>query len=525
MSRLAPLLIVVAVMVSGAVILVVEILGTRLLAPIYGTTIYVWSGLITVTLVGLAVGYMLGGRVADRLHSPRSFSLIFMLAGFSLYALLTFRAAILLFSEQYGVATGPLIASMLLFTIPLILLGMVDPYAIRLQTKQLGLVGTGAGSIFGFSTIGGLIGALTAAYVLLPAFTLSQIFLSVSILLCSVGVIGIILTSLLPEHRRSSLHAVVIVGILMGLLYGTSLYGHRMSTVAIAEHPKRFGQAKILYESQNLYSLNRVIATPNEYGIRCFSADGGLQTCIDPNNKDEVGYTAKMGLFIKALPTNSRMLLLGMGGGKIIKEQGRTDIDTDIVDINPATFYAAQKYMGVTLSPRQKTYLMDGRRFLGLTKQKYDLVLIDVSTTLTPPAHLYTKEFFALVRDHLTPQGVAIFQLTDEHPETSMSFQSLLATVRSVLPYTYADHDGVVTLLVMGTSDEADKIRTVNTGVRKIQKEYSAYNAVHEFRPITLSAESKAMIFTDDHNLVDYYWRDKILLFKRFNLLLKEDVS
>lgn len=527
MNRIFAFSIYSSVLISGAAILIIEILGTRILAPLYGTTIYVWSGLITVTLLALALGYILGGKLADTKHNPFWFFTLFIVSGISMLVALQFRAALLLYSDSFGVLYGPLIAAFL-FLVPLSFLGMIDPFAVRLRVGEVSLVGTRAGYIFGISTLGGLMGALSGAYILLPQFSLTQIFAGVSYALIFAGIIGISIFKIgINKKGRTEKKKNYNIFFILGLLFLSwilSGIGTALSNGAISES-KRFGQAEVLYEKRNIYSLNRVLAIPNRSGVLCFSADGGLQTCIDPNNKDEVGYTAKMGLFIKQLPKNSHMLLLGMGGGKIIKEQGRTDIDTDIVDINPATFYVAQNFMGVKLSERQKTYLMDGRRFLRTNSKMYDLILIDVSTTLTPPTHFYTKEFFELIAKRLNPHGLAIFQFTEEKPQTDLGFQTELATIRNILPYTFADHDGVITLLVMGKQENMPIISEVNRKIREIQSKYNAFNDVHEFLPDKEAVKQGGYkIITDDYNLAEIYWRKKILLFKRFNILIKKDL-
>lgn len=191
--RLLSSFLYLAVFISGATILVIEILGTRILAPLFGTTIYVWSGLITVTLFSLATGYFWGGKLADRFWSANVFFSLFFLAGLTLLTLLHFKAAILLFADTFGYAYGPLVASSFLFLIPLIFLGMVDPFVIRLEAEKIATVGSRAGLIFGISTIGGLAGGLTSAYILLPILTISQIFNGMCLLLCIVGGAGYLL--------------------------------------------------------------------------------------------------------------------------------------------------------------------------------------------------------------------------------------------------------------------------------------------------------------------------------------------
>lgn len=139
------------------------------------------------------------------------------------------------------------------------------------------------------------------------------------------------------------------------------------------------------------------------------------------------------------------------------------------------------------------------------------------------PRTFIPRSFFKLVANHLNKNGIAIFQITEEHPATDPGFQSLLTTIRTVLPYTYDDEDGVVVLLVMGKSENKDTINAINAKIRDIQKKYNAAGVVHEYKVIK-PTNPDSPIITDDYNLAEIYWRKKIPLFKRFNLLLPEDL-
>src|SRR3989344_467198 len=121
---------------TGAIILVIEIIGTSILAPLYGSTIYVWSSLITVTLACLALGYIIGGIWADKKPLPSIFYLIIFLAGALIFTISKIDGVILPKFLRLGVVWGPLASSVIIFSLPLFLLGMVSPFAIKLNTKN-----------------------------------------------------------------------------------------------------------------------------------------------------------------------------------------------------------------------------------------------------------------------------------------------------------------------------------------------------------------------------------------------------
>lgn len=161
--------------ITGAVVLIVEISGTRILAPFYGSTIYVWSSLITVTMACLALGYYWGGRLADKYPDFRILYLIIFLTGLIILIIPKIDGLVLLWSYGLGTKWGSLLASFLLFSLPLTALGMISPLAIKLKTKFLDSLGTIAGNLYAISTVGSLVGALLAGFWLIPNFGIASI--------------------------------------------------------------------------------------------------------------------------------------------------------------------------------------------------------------------------------------------------------------------------------------------------------------------------------------------------------------
>src|SRR5574341_855300 len=152
--------IYVAVIICGAAVLAIEILGTRVIAPFYGVSLYTWSGLISVTLAALSVGYVLGGRWADRGPQLHRFCLVIAAAGIWIFIIPWIRTPLLNAAEPLGLRTTVLIAATVLFFPPLALLGMVGPYAIRLMASSLEVVGRTAGNLYALSTASSVIAAV-----------------------------------------------------------------------------------------------------------------------------------------------------------------------------------------------------------------------------------------------------------------------------------------------------------------------------------------------------------------------------
>lgn len=218
-------LLILQVFVAGACSLAVEVSASRLLAPYFGDTLFVWANLIGLILLYLTVGYYLGGRLADRYPGPRVFYLLTTVAG--LYIMLVPSGAPLFLSwiqsvfasSSLGVFYGSLVAVMVLFLAPMVLLGCVSPFAIRLRIEQVGRSGTIAGQLYAISTAGSLLGTFLPVLLLLPNIGTARTFLFSGLLLLLTSLCGLWTTagqsatqdqpggSAAPMHLRAALAA------------------------------------------------------------------------------------------------------------------------------------------------------------------------------------------------------------------------------------------------------------------------------------------------------------------------------
>lgn len=183
MGKLRIYFLYLTIFITGAVILVIEIAGTRVLAPFYGSTIYVWSSLISITLGFLALGYWFGGKLADKKPDINLLYRIIFLAGAVIIFTPQYASWVLLQTSELGLRFGPLIAALTLFAIPLFLLGIVSPFAIKIQTKLLARLGITAGGLYALSTLGSLLGGLLAGFYLAPNFSVRSIIISCGLIL------------------------------------------------------------------------------------------------------------------------------------------------------------------------------------------------------------------------------------------------------------------------------------------------------------------------------------------------------
>jgi len=174
------------VFITGLSIMSSEILASRILAPHFGNTVFLWGSIISTFLTGLALGYYIGGMIADKRPSYRILSAILLLSAFLFLLFPVYSKAInnAIFDLNLGLKRGPLLASMSQFLLPMIFLGMVTPYSVKLKTRTLSVVGSTAGRLYAVSSIGSITGTLvTTFYLILLAGIQLIIFLNGLVLL------------------------------------------------------------------------------------------------------------------------------------------------------------------------------------------------------------------------------------------------------------------------------------------------------------------------------------------------------
>lgn len=199
-------------LVCGAAVLSIEILGTRVLGPFYGVTIYLWSALITVTLLALSIGYVLGGRLADKNPGMRRLCILILIAGILILLIPLIKRPVLVFAEPLGLRLAVLVAALILFSIPLTLLGMISPLLIKIRTTHLNVVGSTVGGLYAISTIGSVVSALCTGYLLIPYFGVNRLLLVTGLSLVLVALPGLLSRST-PKQKAvaTSITAIILL--------------------------------------------------------------------------------------------------------------------------------------------------------------------------------------------------------------------------------------------------------------------------------------------------------------------------
>ena len=385
-------MIELVVFVTGAVVMALEILGTRVLNPSFGSGLHVWSALITVTLVALAAGYFLGGLVADRWpRRPVLFGLLAGVAGLLLLVVLV-APPLLRATEGLGIRLGALVGALIVFGWPLLGLGMVTPFAVRLRTRDVTRVGHVAGRLYALGTVGSVVGTLTTSFVLVPYVSHRTVLLLLAGVLASLAAVGLLLA------RRVKPAAVVVLVFTVGLALLSSW------------SPRATPIPGVLYDSDGILGRLTVLEKTyaDGYTERLFLVDGGCQTHLPPDPDDGVDceYIQLFGLLDFWRGRGRNCFLIGLAGGAIVRLLGPYGVAFDVADIDPRSLHVATTYFRSLEDVECTFYLEDGRRQLRQMDRRYDYVVIDMLTIDAVPFHLYSREAFEEARDRLKPDGI-----------------------------------------------------------------------------------------------------------------------
>jgi len=178
---------------SGFSIMGIELLGGRILAPYFGSSVHIWGSIITVFMLSLSLGYLLGGKLSIRHPSLTKYGLIFLVASIMVVPIALFAEPIMafIFSHIEDSRYGSLLASTALFFIPTIILGMISPYSVRLLVTNSERSGQVAGGLYFVSTLGSALGTIITSFYMVLAFDVNAIILGFAGVLGRLGLIAI----------------------------------------------------------------------------------------------------------------------------------------------------------------------------------------------------------------------------------------------------------------------------------------------------------------------------------------------
>ncbi|MEX2314679.1 MAG: fused MFS/spermidine synthase [Thermomicrobiales bacterium] len=437
---------------GGISSIAIQTSASRLIGPYFGSSTFIWANLIGLTLLFLTAGYFIGGRLADRNPSHTLLFLLTAVAGVSIAFIPTVSQPILRVSLDafddvaVGAFYGSLLGTMLLFAIPITLLGCISPFAVRLRLADVRSAGNTAGSLYALSTVGSIIGSFLPTFLLIPVFGTRATFLILAF--------GLLVPTLLAFLAIREIREVLIV---VGLIVVVAL-------IPILDRgglirPPEYG--RVIYETETLYNYVQVIDRDGE--IRLALNEGhATHSIYNPDRRMTGGPWDyfMVGPYFNPDTTPEdveSLMLIGLAAGTVSKQftEAYGPIPIDGVEIDGEIAEIGREYFDMN-EPNLNVIVDDGRYALTKSDKTYDVIGIDAYRQPYIPFHLTTKEFFQEVSDHLADDGVAIVNAGRTRTDFRL-VDVIAATMAAVFNNVYIiDVDRFTNSIVVGTNQPTE---------------------------------------------------------------------
>ncbi len=464
----------VSAFLCGAVVMGVELSASRLLAPYFGNSLYVWTNVIAVVLLALAAGYAYGGKLADKKPDPRLY--FFLIWGTGLWILLIpfFAAPLSIFllhissNLSLAVRMGSLVVMAILFLIPMFVLGMIVPFTLKLKAHGLADLAATSGKLSMVSTLGSLLGTFLPTFVLIPLLGTTKTFLF----------LGFVLLFLAAYGLRKPLLFLSTFVLLTSFFFVPSVYADA-SIIAAQDSPYGF-----------------IFVTEDEAGLRRLHIDSplGTQSLYDPNSPilSEAYYYNYFAALPALMEAPESVLILGHAGGSFTRlfNAYYPELEITGVELDPAVTEISKQYMGLD-EATVSIVTADARAYLLSTEEKYDLILVDTYHGTSIPAHLATQEFFNLCAEHLKPDGIlALNAASSESPFLNVLQNTMASRFGTV--FTASIPKSFNAMLLTRASGVYEPVQTLETALAE------KWELLLQGDPQIQAYDESATVFVDD---------------------------
>lgn len=489
---------------EGACVMVAELAGGKMLAPFYGTSLYVWASTLAITLGGLTLGYYIGGEMSKKELPQRQKALFLTLSVASALVIVMPMTAryIMASTMDMGFMTG-LITSQLLYLLPPIMgMGMVSPLLISLIAEE-NKSGKAAGLIYAVSTLGGVIATMITGFWLVPliGITLPCIVMGSVLLVLSIAILR-------PKNK-------IIAGALLLLLI-PSFFFYRSNQQNQTE------KYKILYHTEGMLGQVKVIDfTYTENGMntpsRVMLVNHNWQTWISSQNKNFsfLYYTRFTDAIIRSMPKGSKALLIGLGGGTVAHQLEQHGMHYDAVEIDGRLPKLAEQYFGLQHAVAN-TVVDDGRHFINICKEKYDLIIVDALLGDNVPSHLLSKEAFEKMYRLLNDNGKVFVEFDGIKEDDAGLPQKMLYNTLVNAGYEcriFSSSPGKTNYDIMYIATKT-KSNSYDTTQVLADKYYPIQGNLARFDVTNMVANETTDMITDNSPSLDYLLRERKLAFR-----------
>ncbi len=498
------------VFISGMTTLAAELAAGRLIGNVFGTSNIVWASIIGLILIYLTFGYFLGGKWADANPTPAALYRVLAWGAFTLglvpyIAGPVLRAAATAFETlQVGILGASFVAVLVLFVIPITLLGTISPFAIRLSVEDTSRAGQTSGQIYAISTLGSFIGTFLPTLVTIPAIGTKNTFLVFSLLLLFVALAGLGKFA----SRRAMLTYLwmpVVIAIVAVLSSGQAL---KSST----------GQ---IYETESAYNYIQV-AEQNGFTILRLNEGQGVHSIYHPDILQYNGpwdqFLVSPYFYVGRKPADvERVAIVGLAAGTTARQMTAVygGIPIDGFEIDPEIVEVGKKYFGMTM-PNLMVHIGDGRLNLEQSPHKYDMIAVDAYRPPYIPPHMTTREFFQIAASHLTEDGVLTLNSASV-PGDRRLINGLATTMGTIFPSIYTvDIPGSLNTMIFATKQKTTPENFAANLIALSQDPTVSPLLINTMQTTFANLKTgyeTTTVFTDDHAPIEWIVNDMVIRF------------
>ncbi|MDB4534150.1 fused MFS/spermidine synthase [Vicingaceae bacterium] len=422
--------------IEGGVVMAVELLGAKMIAPFFGTSLYIWSATLAITLLGLTIGYFLGGLLSSKTNSNNIIYYILLIASL-LVGLMNINSFwILSTTIDLDIKSGSIISLITYLLPPLSFLGMTSPLIINGIYKYINNSGKSAGTVYAISTLGGILMTFIVGFTLIPIQGVSKTCFYYALLLCIVSSIYFLFIKNKKGTILSGLVLLIIILLNLSLFISnpTTSFGNKLS---------------IKYKSEGL--LGQITVLDNSSN-RIISVNNMAQSAMHiPTKKARWKYIHRIATYASIKEKNSNTLICGLAGGLLVNEFIDLGFNVDVCEIDQRMEYVAKKYF--YLKEGYKLFIDDARHYFKRSKKTYDIIVLDLSAGENVPANVYTYESFCEIKELLAEDGILFLHyLNEKNGEGKKAVQSIGNTMNK---------SGLKTTLLNTTSTDKNNTEIV----------------------------------------------------------------
>jgi spermidine synthase len=498
------------VFVSGMTTLAAELAAGRLIGNVFGTSNIVWASIIGLILIYLTLGYFLGGRWADANPTPGAMYRALAWGAFTLglvpyIAGPVLRSAASAFeSLQVGILGASFIAVLVLFIVPITLLGTISPFAIRLSVHNTSSAGRISGQIYAISTLGSFIGTFLPTLVTIPAIGTKNTFLVFSLLLLFVALAGL---GRFASRREMLTHfwMPIVIAIVAVLSSGQALKSNT-------------GQ---IYETESAYNYIQV-AEQDGFTILRLNEGQGVHSIYHPNTLQYNGpwdqFLVSPYFYANRKPVDiQRVAIVGLAAGTTARQMTAVygGILIDGFEIDPKIVEVGQTYFGMNM-PNLMVHIGDGRLNLERSPHKYDIIAVDAYRPPYIPPHMTTQEFFQSAANHLTEDGVLAINSASV-PGDRRLINGLATTMGTIFPSIYTvDIPGSLNTMIFATKQPTTP-ENFATNLVSLSQDPTVHPLLINTMQTTFAnlktGYETTTVFTDDHAPIEWIVNDMVIRF------------